>query len=121
LRNTKDNISIINSTSKIEGILYFKGHLIIEGAIEGTILAETVFTEAESRVNANIKADSLTIAGFFEGDIEVTDTLTLLKTADVKSQIRCCKLIIDEGGYLNGSVKFISSESINNSPPLLEH
>jgi cytoskeletal protein CcmA (bactofilin family) len=109
LRNTKENISIINSISKIEGILHCKGHLIIEGTIEGTILAETVFTEIESRVIANIKATSLTIAGFFEGDIEVTDTLTLLKTADVKSQIRCCTLIIDEGGYLNGSVKFISS------------
>ena len=117
MRNTQDNISIINSTSKIEGALYFKGHLIIEGAIEGTVVAETVFTEAESRVHANIKAASLTIAGFFEGDIEVTDTLTLLKTADVKSRIRCCKLIIDEGGYLNGTVTFISSESINNSPP----
>lgn len=114
--NTKDNISIINNTSKIEGILYFKGHLIIEGTIKGTILAETVFTEIDSRVNANIKAHSLTIAGFFEGDIEVIDTLTLLKTADVKGQIRCCKLIIDEGGYLNGSVKFISQENLNNSP-----
>jgi len=116
LRNTKDNISIINSTSKIEGVLYFKGHLIIEGTIEGTILAETVFTEIDSRIIANIKANSLTIAGFVEGDIEVTDTLTLLKTADVKSQIRCCKLIVDEGGHLNGSVKFISSENLNNSP-----
>lgn len=116
MRNRKDNISIINSKSKIEGILNFKGHLIIEGTIEGTILAETVFTEIDSRVVANVKAISLTIAGFFEGDIEVTDTLTLLKTADVKSQIRCCKLIIDEGGHLNGNVKFISSESLNNSP-----
>lgn len=116
MKNTKDNISIINNTSKIEGVLYSKGHLIIEGTVEGTILAETVFTETESRVNANIKATSLTIAGFFEGDIEVTDTLKLMKTADVKSQIKCGKLIVDEGGYLNGSVTFISSKSSNNGP-----
>jgi cytoskeletal protein CcmA (bactofilin family) len=117
LRNRKDTISIINSTSKIEGMLNFKGHLIVEGAIEGTIFAETVFTEIDSRVMANIKATSLTIAGFFQGDIEVADTLTIVKTADVKSQIRCRKLIIDEGGRLNGSVKFISSENLHNSPP----
>jgi len=116
VKGKEDNISIINRNCKIEGILHFKGHLIIEGIIEGTLLAETVFTEKDSRVIAKINATFLTIAGFWDGDIEVTDTLTLLKSADVRGQIRCRKLIIDEGGSINGSVKFISQESSHNSP-----
>ncbi len=111
MNGREDNISIINSNCRIEGLLDFKGHLIIEGTVEGTVLAETVFTELHSRVMANINANSLSIAGYFEGNIDVTDTLTLLETADVRGHIRCDKLIIHEGGQLNGSVKFLSSES----------
>jgi len=116
VKGKEDNISIINRNSKIEGILHFKGHLIVEGIIEGTLLAETVFTEKDSRVIAKINATFLTIAGFFEGDIDVTDTLTLLKSADVRGQIRCHKLIVDEGGFINGSVKFIPQESSYKNP-----
>jgi cytoskeletal protein CcmA (bactofilin family) len=105
-----NNISIVNRDCKIEGILHFRGHLIVEGIVEGTLLAETVFTEKDSNVKAQIRATSLTIAGYFEGAIEVTGTLTLLKSADVRGNIRCRNLVIDEGGIINGSVKFISAE-----------
>jgi len=116
MKDRENNISIINRNCKIEGILHFKGHLIIEGIVEGTIQAETVFTEKDSRVIASINAMFLTVAGFLDGDIDVSDTLKLLKSADVRGQIRCHKLIIDEGGSINGSVKFISREHSLNNP-----
>jgi cytoskeletal protein CcmA (bactofilin family) len=112
-----NNISIVNSDCKIEGILHFRGHLIVEGIIEGTLFAETVFTEKNSSVKAQIRASSLTIAGYLEGEIEVTDTLTLLKSADVRGHIRCRNIVIDEGGIINGSVKFISVENPQLGPP----
>ncbi|MGZ3597497.1 MAG: bactofilin family protein [Syntrophales bacterium] len=111
-----DNISIINRDCKIEGILHVRGHLIVEGIIKGTLLAETVFTEKGSNVTAKISATSLTIAGYFDGDIEVTGTLTLLKSADVRGNVRCRNLVIDEGGIINGSVKFTSAEGPQNNP-----
>ena len=111
-----NNISIVNRDCKIEGNLHFRGHLIVEGIVEGTLLAETVFTEKNSNVRAQISAISLTIAGYLEGDIEVTGTLTLLKTADVRGHIKCHSLVIDEGGIINGSVKFISAEDSRIGP-----
>jgi cytoskeletal protein CcmA (bactofilin family) len=111
VKTRDNNISIVNRDCKIEGILHFRGHLIVEGIIEGTLFAETVFTEKNSKVKAQIHAASLTIAGYSEGEIEVTGTLTLLKSADVRGHIRCRNLVIDEGGIINGSVKFISVEN----------
>jgi len=108
LKAKGNNISIVNKDCRIEGALHFKGHLIVEGVIQGTLLAESVFTEKNSNIVAKINATSLTIAGFFEGEIEVTGTLTLLATADVRGHIKCSNLVIDEGGIINGSVKFIS-------------
>lgn len=101
-----NRFSIINSGSKIEGVLITKGHLIIEGTVEGTIQAESVFAEKDSRIRANIQVNTLWIAGFFEGSIEVSDTLTLLPTAEVRGQIRCHKLVVQAGAKLEGNVKF---------------
>lgn len=114
----QNNISIINRDCRIEGTLDFTGHLIIEGIVTGTLRAETVFTEKHSQVSAKIKAISVTLAGRFDGEIEVTDTLTLLESAHVRGHIQCRKLIIDPGGVLNGSVKFISSTE--SRPPSTE-
>jgi cytoskeletal protein CcmA (bactofilin family) len=100
-------ISIINRDCRLEGQLYFKGHLIVEGTVDGSIYGESIFTERDSHTTAKVHAKSFTIAGFFEGEIEV-DMLTLLKTANVEGHIRCHRLVIDEGGILNGSVEFIS-------------
>ena len=106
----EDQISIINKGCKIEGQLYFNGHLIVEGIIQGTLNGESIFTEKDSHITATVHAKFLTVAGFFEGEIEA-DMLTLLKTANVEGHIRCHKLVVDEGGILNGSIKFISTEN----------
>jgi len=105
----EEKISIINKDSRIEGQLHCKGHLVIEGTIEGSIDGESILTEKDSHITAKVHAQSLTIAGFIKGDIEAY-TLTILKTAKIESQVRCHRLIIDEGGISNGSVKFLSSD-----------
>ncbi|MCX5836127.1 MAG: polymer-forming cytoskeletal protein [Deltaproteobacteria bacterium] len=112
----EDQISIINRESRMEGLLQSKGHLIVEGMIEGSIYGESIFTEKNSRITAKIYAKVLSIAGFFKGEIEA-GTLTLLKTANVEGHIRCHRLVVDEGGILNGSVKFISADTSPESPP----
>jgi len=106
----EDQISIITRHCKMEGHLDFKGHLIVEGTIDGVIQAESIFTEKDSHLTAKVHATSCSIAGFFEGDIEA-NMLTLLKSANVKGDIRCCTLIIDEGAIFNGNVKFISQHN----------
>ena len=111
----EDQISIINRHCKMEGHLDFKGHLIVEGTIDGVIHAESIFTEKDSHITATVHATSLSIAGFFEGEIE-SDMLTLLKTSHVKGDIRCYTLIVDEGATLNGNVKFISQHPSQENP-----
>ncbi len=112
----EDQISIINKTSRMEGLLHSKGHLIVEGIIEGSIHGESIFTEKCSHINAKIYANVLSIAGFFKGEIEA-GTLKLLNTANVEGNIRCHRIVVDEGGVLNGSVKFISPDDLPQCPP----
>lgn len=106
MKAKRENVSIINKDCKLEGKLDFKGYLIIAGSINGKLNADTVITEEDSRVVANVNVSSMTIAGLFEGEIMVTKTLTILGTGNVKAQIKCNKLAIEEGGTLNGNVIF---------------
>lgn len=110
-----DRISIINRDCRIEGQLHFKGHLIVEGTVEGSLEGESIFIERGSVITAKLHALSVTIAGLFKGEIEA-DLLTLLKTANVDGHIRCHRLVMDEGGILNGSVKFISPDPPSQNP-----
>ena len=89
----------------LEGNFDFKGYLVVAGSIKGTLNGETVITEENSYLAAKIKSTFLTIAGFFKGEIETTDTLTLLKTSNVNASIKCDKLIIEEGCTFNGKIK----------------
>jgi cytoskeletal protein CcmA (bactofilin family) len=116
MKPEEDQISIINKTSRMEGILHSKGHLIVEGIIEGSIHGESIFTEKNSHITAKVYADFLSIAGFFKGDIEA-GTLKLLKTANVEGNIRCHRIIVDEGGILNGCVKFVSLDDLPQYTP----
>lgn len=105
-QETDNPFSIINKGCEIEGFITMKGHLIIEGAFSGTIIGDSLYTEKGSCLKASLKVKSLTIAGFFTGDMEVTDTLKLTETAQVEGKIRCCKLIVEAGARFNGDIKF---------------
>ena len=105
MNTDQKNISIINKGCRLEGNLDFKGYLIIAGSVQGALQAETVITEEDSFVAAKITADYATIAGFFEGEITTTGTLTLLKTSRVDASIECGTLIIEEGCTFNGRIR----------------
>ncbi len=107
MKAKRENVSIINKDCNLEGTFDFKGYMIVAGTINGTLNAETIVTEENSRVLATTNVNSMTIAGYFEGELTVTETLTILGTGNVKAQIKCNKLAIEEGGILNGNVTFL--------------
>jgi len=98
------DISIINRGCRLNGIMDFKGYLIVAGTVEGVLNVESVITEEGSFIKADVTSEKLTIAGRFEGNIVVTGTLTLLGTANVQGTIQCGNLIVEEGGILNGKI-----------------
>lgn len=104
----KDDVSIINQNCYLEGKLNFSGHLIVSGEIKGILNADIVVTREGSRITGELNIKNLTVAGSIEGDI-VADHLMLLKTADVKGKIRCSSLVVEEGGLLNGNIKWKTS------------
>ena len=108
-KNNK-RVSIVNSDCKLRGNFNFTGYLILAGSIEGELTAERVATERGSYINGKIFAHTLTIGGACEGEITVTNTLTLLDTAEVTALIKCGTLVIEKGCILNGTTESLPAQ-----------
>ncbi len=99
------HISIIDENCRIEGDLHFEGDLLINGSIEGTLSAESVAIGKGGRFCGKIKTNSLSIEGYFEGEMEVVEVLTLRESADVKARIECRKMVVEKNASVNGSIQ----------------
>lgn len=98
--------SVIGPTLKFKGELSANEDLIIEGEIEGTIAHQekNLTVGKEGRVKANIAARTVEIYGKVEGDIHGDDIVKLAKSADVKGNIRCARIVMEDGARFSGSI-----------------
>jgi cytoskeletal protein CcmA (bactofilin family) len=98
--------SVIGPTLKFKGELSANEDLIIEGEIEGTIAHQdkNLTVGREGRVKADIDARTVEVYGRIEGDIRGEDIVKLAKSADVKGNIRCARIVMEDGAQFSGSI-----------------
>ena len=109
------NVAVIGSTLVIKGELSANEDLIIEGHIEGTIAHHKKhLTVGESgRVKADIHASSVIVLGQLVGDIHSEGIVSLAKTADVKGNIYCARLFVEDGARFKGNIDMANLPKIN--------
>ena len=102
----KRKTSVIGPTLKFKGELSANEDLIIEGEIEGTIAHQdkNLTVGKEGRVKADINARTVEIYGKVEGDIHGEDIVKLAKSADVKGNIYCARIFMEDGAQFSGSI-----------------
>ncbi len=98
--------SVIGPTLKFKGELSANEDLIIEGEIEGTIAHQdkNLTVGKEGRVKADIDARTVEIYGKVEGDIRGEDIVKLAKSAEVKGNIRCARIVMEDGAKFSGNI-----------------
>ncbi len=107
-----------SSTTSFNGTLRFDSSLRIEGRFRGKILSKGHLIIGENaKINANIKADSIVIAGEVKGDVEANDRLEMLPSGKLYGNIKTKKLKMADGVVFEGSCQMLrslgrSSESI---------
>ena len=96
---------------KVQGIVNVAGKLIIVGAMEGTLVGNTVVAAAGSHVVAEARVREMVIAGNFEGNVTAYESLKILQTGNFRGNIVCKNLDVEPGGQLNGSVKILEADA----------
>jgi cytoskeletal protein CcmA (bactofilin family) len=113
--------SVIGPTLKFKGELSANEDLIIEGEIEGTIAHQdkNLTVGREGRVKADIDARTVEVYGKVEGDIRGEDIVKLAKSADVKGNIRCARIVMEDGAQFSGSIEMAQKTKAAGKPTTL--
>jgi len=101
------NVSVIGPTLIIKGELSADEDLVIEGQIEGTIAhhKKNLTIGKEGRVKADIHASSVLVEGHLVGDIHSEGIVSLAKSASVKGDIHCGRIVMEDGARFSGRIE----------------
>lgn len=101
------NASVIASTLSVEGKPSATEGLLIEGHLECTTAhhRKHLMVGEFSRVKADIHASTVTVFGQLFGNIRSKGMVWLAKSADVKGDISCACLFIEEGARVEGKIE----------------
>jgi cytoskeletal protein CcmA (bactofilin family) len=103
-RNSAEGRAYLDSGTKISGKLWFEGTTRIDGQVDGEITATESLVIGESAVvTAQIKANSIVVAGRASGDIVATQRLEIRPSARVVGNVTSPVLIVHEGAMLEGN------------------
>jgi len=104
--------AIIGKAVKINGEIYSKEDLHVEGEVEGTIeLQEHRLTiGSNGKVRSNVKAREIVILGNVQGNVDVSDKLEVRKDATVVGDIKTARIVIEDGAYIKGSIDVVKPE-----------
>jgi cytoskeletal protein CcmA (bactofilin family) len=104
--------TIISGSSTFEGNIETPGTLIVHGSVKGIIRCSSLEILPDGKVDANVEADNVSVAGKFEGEMICTHKLSVFATGTVIGDVSYGKLSIESGGRLDGSLtKSITKET----------
>lgn len=90
---------------------------VVAGRVTGRVKAHIVDVKKTGVVLGGIDAQEVTIHGSVEGGVQVRSRLTVSSTAVVSGDVQTDRLVMEEGGRVNGTIQMGRS---NASKPSLE-
>lgn len=96
-------VNKIGPGTVIEGDIISQNDIRIDGTIMGNIQSKRKIMMGEkSDVKGNIQTETMIVMGNFDGEMEISGTLHLHKSAKMNGKIRANKLVVEEGAEFNG-------------------
>lgn len=94
----------INEGTKLKGDISSTGFFRIDGTIEGNIKTPSKVVLGKAGVIiGTLTCENADIEGKFEGNLQISGTLTLRSTAIVEGDVVVGKLVVEQGAIMNAS------------------
>jgi len=102
----------IGKAVKINGQIYSKEDLYVDGDVEGTIeLQEHRLTIGPNgKVHSSVKAREVVVLGNIQGNVDASDKLEIRKDARLVGDIKTARNIIEDGAYFKRSIDIVKPE-----------
>jgi cytoskeletal protein CcmA (bactofilin family) len=96
-------VTIVGAGARLEGNVVSAGSLRIDGQVKGQINAEgDVTLSPQSQVEADIRAQNVSVAGKFTGNLIVKGKAHLARGGRIDGNITSKTLVVEEGGVFHG-------------------
>lgn len=106
-----DRRLIIGRGITMSGEIESCDHLVVEGTVEATLKGASVLDIAESGVfYGTVEIDEATVAGRFEGDLQVKGRLTIRSGGAIKGSITYKELEVEAGATIDGRLSPVGAE-----------
>ena len=100
--------TILGKETAFNGTLSFKKPLQISGEFQGEIDSDGYLLISETgRVKADIKAETVVVAGEIIGNVIATKSLEVLPTGKIQGNIKTAKLQMADGVIFDGNCEMI--------------
>jgi cytoskeletal protein CcmA (bactofilin family) len=104
--------TLIGAEATVQGVVSLKGSLRIDGRVEGSVSdAQTVVVGGGGMVRGDISAETVVVGGKVVGNITATESIEILSKGSVRGDIRSPRLIVEEGGRINGGCTMDGGEA----------
>ena len=108
--------TIIGHNVCLEGTLTSKETLRIDGKVKGKIECDgSILIGTEGRVEAEVIADNVYIAGELRGNVTANNYLEINESGKVFGDITTAKLVVDQGVVFEGRCHMISKNETEES------
>lgn len=99
--------TVIGQHISVQGVVRGKENLVIEGSIKGSIELEKhqVTVGANGQVEAEIRADSVTITGRLKGNIHANRKVEITKEANFNGEIKAKRIAVEDGAFLKAVIE----------------
>ncbi|MDE0451181.1 MAG: polymer-forming cytoskeletal protein [Gammaproteobacteria bacterium] len=114
--DSRDNsTTLVASGTSVRGDIQFSGRLYISGAVTGSITTEkgapaTLVVDEDGRVEGDIQATHVIIAGRVDGNVIASERLEVAATARVSGDVSYRQLGVELGGLLNGKLLLLEGD-----------
>lgn len=118
-RQMSDNgeVTVVGVGARLDGNVVSAGSLRIDGQVKGQINADgDVTLSPQSQVEADIRAQNVSIAGRFKGNIAVKGKAHLARGGRVDGNITSKTLVVEEGGIFHGQSIMDGAAAGSSSP-----
>ena len=117
-RMESNEVTIVGTGAKLEGTVVSAGSLRIDGQVKGQINADgDVTLSPQSQVEADIRAQNVSIAGRFKGNVIVKAKAHLARGGRIDGNVTSKTLVVEEGGILHGQSIMDPSAQTQGSQP----
>ncbi len=104
-------LTTIATGTILKGTIEVEGSLRVDGIIEGDITCHnTVVIGPQGKVTGNVSSSLAILQGTLEGDIHITDKLSLKSGCTMNGDIYTCKLEIEPQASFNGTCNTIAEK-----------